>query len=214
MGDVHGGDVERTLQAGDLGAHLHAQLGVEVGERLVHQERLRLTHDGAAHRDTLALATGEATGLAIEVVRELEDARRFVDALVDLLLGHLLQLQCERDVVAHAEVRVQRVRLEDHGDVAILRIEVVDQAAADVHVAAGDGLESGDHAQRGGLAATGWTDQDEELAVVHLQRQIAHGVKAVVVHLLDMLQCDVPHAVPLLCAVRFGEILAIRLFLA
>ena len=37
--DVDRGHAQGTLDAGDLGPHLHAELRVEVGERLVHQER-------------------------------------------------------------------------------------------------------------------------------------------------------------------------------
>ena len=70
----------------DLGAHLHAQLGVEVRQRLVHQERRRVAHDRAAHRHALALAAGELRRLAVEVLLEVEDRRRLVDLLVDLLL--------------------------------------------------------------------------------------------------------------------------------
>ena len=121
--DVHRGDVEVVLDLGDLGTHLHAQLGVEVRQRLVHQERLRLAHDGPAHGDTLALAAGQLRRAAIEVVGELERARRVGDASFDLVLRHLLQLQREGDVVAHGQVRVQRVGLEDHRDVAVLRLE-------------------------------------------------------------------------------------------
>jgi hypothetical protein len=47
----------------DLGAHLHAQLGVEVGQRLVEQEHLGIAHDRAAHRDALALAARQLRGL-------------------------------------------------------------------------------------------------------------------------------------------------------
>ena len=47
------------LQLGDLEPHLHAQRRVEVGQRLVEQEGLRLAHDGAADGDALALAAGE-----------------------------------------------------------------------------------------------------------------------------------------------------------
>ena len=59
MGDVYGGDAESALQPQDLGAHLAAQLGVEVGQRFVEQERVGLPDDGPAHRDPLALAAGE-----------------------------------------------------------------------------------------------------------------------------------------------------------
>jgi len=38
---------EIVLELCDLGAHLHAQLRVEVRERLVHQEDLRLADNGA-----------------------------------------------------------------------------------------------------------------------------------------------------------------------
>ena len=41
--DVDGGDAEAALQRRDLGAGLHAQLGVEVRQRLVHEEHLGLS---------------------------------------------------------------------------------------------------------------------------------------------------------------------------
>ena len=76
------------MQPRDLDPHLHAQLGVEVRQRLVEQEDLRLAHDGAADRDALALAAGElaAAGGRISGV-DLQDlagalaTRRAVSAL-------------------------------------------------------------------------------------------------------------------------------------
>ena len=47
---------ELVVQPGDLDAHLRSQAGVEIGERLVEQEDVRLAHDRAADRDALALA--------------------------------------------------------------------------------------------------------------------------------------------------------------
>ena len=72
MGDVDGGGAEPALQRGDLGAGLHAQLGVQVRQRLVHAEHLRLAHDGAAHRDALTLTAGELGGLAVQELGEVE----------------------------------------------------------------------------------------------------------------------------------------------
>ena len=86
VGDVHGGDGELALQRGDLGAHLHAQLRVEVREGLVHQERRGLAHDRTAHRDPLTLATGQLAGLAVEVALQLEVRGGLADASVDLVL--------------------------------------------------------------------------------------------------------------------------------
>ena len=52
------------MQAQDLGARLHAQLRVEVGERLIHQEDGWLADDRAPKGDALALAAGELLRLA------------------------------------------------------------------------------------------------------------------------------------------------------
>ena len=66
VGDVDDGRLEALVEAGDLGARLDAELGVEVGERLVHQEHGRLAHDRATERDALALAAGQLLRLAVE----------------------------------------------------------------------------------------------------------------------------------------------------
>ena len=59
MGHVDGGGPEPLVQLLDLRAHLHPQLGVEIAERLVEQEDLRVAHDGPAHGDALALSFKE-----------------------------------------------------------------------------------------------------------------------------------------------------------
>jgi hypothetical protein len=62
-------------------------------------------------------------------------------------------------------VRVQRIALEHHRDVAVLGLQLVDDFAVDQDLTAGDGLQAGQHAQQGGLAAAGWADQHDELAI-------------------------------------------------
>lgn len=58
MGDVNSGHPEALMQALDLAAHDDAQLGVEIGERLVEQKNLRIAHDGTAHGHALPLTAG------------------------------------------------------------------------------------------------------------------------------------------------------------
>ena len=60
---------------------------------------------------------------------------------------------------------VEGIALEHHGDIAVLRPDVVHHLAAD-----GDGalvhlLEPGDHAQQGRFPAARGTHQDDELAI-------------------------------------------------
>jgi hypothetical protein len=77
VGDVHRGRLQLLMQRADLRAHLHAQLGVEVRERLVEQEQLGIVHDGAAHGDALALAA-ELARIALQQLAEAEDVGRLL----------------------------------------------------------------------------------------------------------------------------------------
>ena len=187
VGHVDDGRLQALVEPGDLGTRLDAQLGVEVGERFVHEEDRRLAHDGAPEGDALALATRELLRLAVEELLELDGLSRLVDPALDLGLGDLAQLQAEREVLADRHVRVERVALEDHRDVAVLGRDVVDDAVADPQRAVADLLEARDHPQAGGLPAARWSDEDHELAVTDLEVEVLHGVE-IAVDLVDVFE--------------------------
>ena len=188
--DVQGGSGDPALHADDLAAHLHPQLGVQVGERLVHQERRRLAHDRAAHRHPLALAARELPGLAVEQLGQAQHHRRLVHPPADLVLRHPRHLEAERHVVAHRHVRVEGVVLEHHRDVAVARRQPGHHPVVDPDLAVGDRLEAGHHPQRGGLAAPGRADQHQELARLHLQAEVVDRDHAAREVLGDRLQRD------------------------
>src|SRR3954453_3935531 len=193
VGDVDDGRLESLVEPRDLGAGLDAQLGVEVRERLVHQEDGRLTDDRATEGDALPLAAGQLLRLAIEQLLELDGLGCLVDAAVDLGLRDLAQLEPEREVLPNGHVRIERVALEDHRDVAILGRDVVHDPIADPQHAGGDLLEPCDHPETRRLAAARWPDQDHELAVADLQVQVLHGVE-IAVDLVDVLERHGSHA--------------------
>ena len=83
--------------------------------------------------------------------------------------AHLRDLQREADVLRDGQVRVERVVLEHHRDVALLRRQEGDVALADQDRARVDLLEPGEHAQRGRLPGAGRTDEHHELAVRDVQ---------------------------------------------
>ena len=76
VGDVDEGGAEPAVQLDQLEAGLGAELGVEVGQRLVHEEHLGPAHDGPGQGDALALPAGELAGLAVEVVGRARGRRR------------------------------------------------------------------------------------------------------------------------------------------
>ena len=69
VGDIDRRGLEPLMQFLDLGAHGDAQLGIEIRQRLVEQEHLRIAHDGAAHGDALALTAGQLPGITVEQAR-------------------------------------------------------------------------------------------------------------------------------------------------
>jgi hypothetical protein len=69
-------------------------------------------------------------------------------------------------------VRIEGVALEDHRDVARARRQIGHVASADPDATARRLLEPGDHAQERRLAAARRPDEDEELAVGDLERDV------------------------------------------
>ena len=167
------------MELHELCAHLHAELGVEIGERLVHEEGRRVAHDRAAHRHALPLAARQGSRLALEELVDAEQLGGASDPPSPLVLRDLLHAQREADVVADRHVRVERVVLEHHRDVPIDGVEVVDDPVADQDLARGRLLEARHHAQRRRLAASRRADEDHELPVPDLEVEIVDGDRAV-----------------------------------
>ena len=54
------------MKLGNLDTHLYTELSVQVGERLVHKEYLRVTNDCTTHSNTLSLTTGQSLRLTLK----------------------------------------------------------------------------------------------------------------------------------------------------
>ena len=165
---VVGDDDRRLVEAGqdllDLAAHGLAQLHVEAAQRLVEEKAGRIADDGAADRDTLLLALGELAGQAVEDVAELQGVADPLHPLGELGRRQAIGMQRIGEVLRHRLGGIEGIELEDHGDVAVAGLEVVDPPAGDQHVAAGRRLEPGDHPQGRGLAAARGAEQADDLA--------------------------------------------------
>ena len=166
--DVQRRHTELAVELHDLRAHLHAQLRVEVGERLVHQERRRVADDRAAHRHPLALAARELRAACARGARRSRVPRPRLDPP-----------RAARPCAASASAAGSRCcrtrscagRARSSGRPSRRRARrgssVVDDAAADEDlVRRRDLLEPGDHPQRRRLPAARRADEDHELAVV------------------------------------------------
>ena len=82
--------------------------------------------------------------------------------------------------------RIERVELEDHGDVAFFRRQVIHPLAGNDHVAFGGALQACDHAERCRLAAARRAEEADNLAGLDRQGGILDG-KELAVFLGDLL---------------------------
>ena len=175
MGHVDGRDADLVMKVLDLCARRDAQLRVEVRERLVHEKDRRLAHDRASQCYALPLPAGQFAGTPMKEVAELNHRRGSPDAGVVRRRVDPADLQWEADVLVNREVWIQAIVLEYHGDVAVLRLEIVDNPIADPDLAFGRVLEARDHPHGRGLSAARWAEEDDELPIGDLQVEVAHA---------------------------------------
>ncbi len=185
VGDVHHGDAEAFVQVLDLHLHLLAQLLVQRAQGFVHQHQLRLEHQRPGEGNTLLLATRELRRIAIAETLQLDHRQRALDPLLDVRLGHAAHAERKRQVLRHGHVRKQRVVLEHHAHVALVRWHVVDRPAIEEDFPRRGRLEASQHHQAGGFARAGRPEQGEEFAAADVQIQIPDDQRLTVIALLD-----------------------------
>ncbi|GAB1362791.1 hypothetical protein MASR1M32_20270 [Rhodobacter sp.] len=163
MGDEDHRLAQPAVQLHQLLPHLAAQLGIKIGQRLVHQEDVRLAHHGAAQRDPLALPARQRAGSPVKIGTKAKDRRRLGDALVLLGDRGAAHLHAKAHVLAHRHMRVKRVALEHHRDIAVAWRQIGHVARPDPDPARADLLKPRDHPQRGRLAAARRPQKHHEL---------------------------------------------------
>ena len=169
--DVDECGADAAVNALDLELHLIAQLLVEGAERLVHQQQARMRNQRPRHRHPLLLAAGQLARIAPAIVLHSHQRERFGDAPFDVGLRQLgAHLERKRDVVRNREMRKQRVRLEHHADVAVVRRHVRNRAIVEQNVAGIRGEKSGDQVEGRGLARSARPEQRNERAGRHIER--------------------------------------------
>ncbi|MNY36611.1 hypothetical protein D3C86_1711140 [compost metagenome] len=181
MGDVDEGCPKPAVQARQFLTHMGAKFRIEVGKRLVHQEGCRRTHQRPGERHTLTLAAGKLRRLAIQQMRDLQRLGRLFNGGIDLL--QCFSRRCKtsdqwqasserqaphperrRDVLAHAHMRIKGVRLENHRQIAIARINLCHILLADRNRTAIRRFQARNDTQQRGLAAARHTNEGQKLA--------------------------------------------------
>ena len=178
------------MQVFDLHLHVFTQLLVESAEGLVHQHQLRFEHQRPGQCHTLLLAARQLRRVALGEGVELDHAQHAFDPLADIGLAQAAYRQRERQVLGDGHVGEQRVVLEHHANVALVRRHVIDRAPGQLDFAGGRRFKAGKHHQTGGLARTGRPEQGQELALADLQVEVFDDQVLAVVALLHATKAD------------------------
>jgi len=90
-------------------------------------------------------------------------------------------------------VRIKRVVLEHHGDVPLLGSAPVDAFPADAQFAVAHRLQAGEDAQHRGFSAARRTDDDEKLAIHHVEGEVLQRDGISGEHLGHVFEFDICH---------------------
>ena len=105
-------------------------------------------------------------------------------------------------------MRIQRVVLKHHRDVAILGLQIVDDFAVDPDFAVSDRLQARDHAQQRGFAATGRAYDHDEFTIGDGEIDAVYYVY-VAVGFFDLFEfnlCHTPHYIKPMGRWRDGRV--------
>ena len=171
MGNEQGRDAKLFLQTLDLHTHAHAQLRVQVAERLIQKKEFRLNDKRSRQCHTLSLAAGHLLRKTVCQLRQSAYREDLLHFFIDGILIYLAGAQAKRYVVIHAQVREQRVTLEYQSEISF-----VNRNAGHILTVQGKGAarrlnETGNHTQGRGLAAAARPQKGYQLAFFHIQVQ-------------------------------------------
>src|SRR5215467_435667 len=103
---------------------------------------------------------------ARSVTAEAHPLERPLDARDDVDRLDLASTQAVRDIALHREIGKDRIVLEDHAGVAMMRRQGVYASVVEPYAARFDVAKAGDHSQQRGLAASGGSEKGEQPALL------------------------------------------------
>ena len=178
-----------ALQRGDVGGGVLARLQV-IAEELFGG----VDGDGkGVDQLDIGLLLVDLAVLVPAILQDLHDLTGILQDLgqtggvfrLEVDLGQLLLhvAQAKGDVVIHRHVGPQGIVLEQKAHFPLVgrdvdaQVRVKDHLVADGDAPAGGGLQPGDHAQGGSLAAAGGAQQGDEGVILDDQVQVVHGIE-------------------------------------
>src|ERR1700730_13610063 len=90
------------------------------------------------------------------------------NSLSDFLLRAACHAQAETHVVGYRHMRVESVRLKNHGNPSFGRIDLIYELAADIDFALVHLFKTGNNSQQSRFSTARRANQDDEFAIGHI----------------------------------------------
>ena len=161
-----------TVYLFDHRSHLYAKLGVQVAQRFVHQQHVRLDNQRTRQRHTLLLAARKPVWHAVGIFFDVHQLHKPVCLGLDGLFRFFSVFQAEGHVIAHCHVRKDGIVLKHHADVSAGRVYIVDALVIEIEISAFNTVKACYHSQKRCFSAPGWTKEGEKFTLLDIQRQI------------------------------------------
>src|SRR5262245_21260177 len=172
-------------------AHDLAGLGVERPERFVHKKDFWIADQHLRQTDTLALSAGQHMRVAVAECVEAYARKPFPGTGPRIADRDPRDLETNRHILCCSFHRKQRVSLEKVPGLAVQSGECLTKNS---YVAAGRRKQASSDIEQGRLAATGWSDDRNELPVGDMKRRALNcGVNSTVGEVEcnhDIIECD------------------------
>ena len=156
---------------------LHHLLGIQAHGGLVQNDNLGEAQDGLGQADPLAVALGQVPdqpGAHILQMGQGQDLRQLVRPL---LLGDLLQLRAEAQVLLHRHIRIQRRDLGEIADAGTGGLRLLQNIVALHQDLSLRGRQIAGHdIHCGGFSGAVRPQEAEDLAVLHREAQMVHRI--------------------------------------
>src|SRR6266404_3683075 len=170
--DEEESDADFALESFQLALHLLAEVGVEGGKRLVQEQELRAIDERAGECDALLLAAAERGGTSGGEADHFHHAESLFNAARDFRFRGGLDAQSVSDVFADVQVRKEGVNLEDGIHAALVGRERIEALVAHPDFAGGGLFETGNEAEKRGLARAALAEESKKFASGDSQRDI------------------------------------------
>ena len=118
MGNVDGGKAHLLLNAPQLHPHGFPKLRVQIGQRFIQEQNVRLHDQCPSHGHPLLLAAGHLIRVAILKTRKLHERQRLPHLFPNFRLGAMAHPQAIGHVLIDAHVGKEGVFLKYHGGIA------------------------------------------------------------------------------------------------